>query len=350
MLRTRSFAVAFSLALFGAGAHTAQANLTDNQTVPAPATQVANATPQNLPEEDMPLADGAEMAEGSESMLELPLPIARALEQGMVLESQFNAESDLTGWVLSLDGQFTLVYTTPDQRTLISGALINEAGQNLSELYAQQYFPKPDIALLEESTYISVGAPKEQDLPDSATAEDAPTGEQALAEGEQISAEGEVSATPAATEKTVEAKRVIYAFFDPSCPFCHLAWKAFQPYVDKGVEIRWIPVAFLNPESRDKAAAILQDRNPENLLAESMRLFNTEEQPTTSVKETSRRQLQNNMKLMQRFGIQGTPGLIWADDNGELNIRSGMPKLDEFSHITGLPEQPQTDPELFRFR
>ncbi|MFG1490081.1 hypothetical protein ABMA58_12600, partial [Oceanospirillum sp. HFRX-1_2] len=62
------------------------------------------------------------------------------------------------------------------------------------------------------------------------------------------------------------------------------------------------------------------------------------------------RQLQNNMKLMQRFGIQGTPGLIWADDNGELNIRSGMPKLDEFAHITGLPEQPQTDPELFRFR
>lgn len=339
MLRTRSFAVAFSLALFGAGTLSAQANLTENQT--APATQVANASSSNnvlpkqsdLPADDLQ-TDSAVVIEGSESIMELPLPIARALEQGMVLESQFNAESDLTGWVLSLDGQFTLVYTTPDQRTLISGALINEAGQNLSELYAQQYFPKPDISLLEESTYISIGAPKEKNLPDSATSTDSNSSEQ----------------DTAATEKTVEAKRVIYAFFDPSCPFCHLAWKAFQPYVDKGVEIRWIPVAFLNPESRDKAAAILQDRNPENLLAESMRLFNTEEQPTTPVKETSRRQLQNNMKLMQRFGIQGTPGLIWADDNGELNIRSGMPKLDEFAHITGLPEQPQTDPELFRFR
>lgn len=340
MLRTRSFAVAFSLALFGAGMLSAQANLTDNQT--APATQIANASSSSnalpdqnsdLPEDGMP-ADSAVVIEGSESIMELPLPIARALEQGMVLESQFNAESDLTGWVLSLDGQFTLVYTTPDQRTLISGALINEAGQNLSELYAQQYFPKPDITLLEEATYISIGAPKEKNLPDSATSADTPAEQQ----------------DNAATEKTVEAKRVVYAFFDPSCPFCHLAWKAFQPYIAKGVEIRWIPVAFLNPESRDKAAAILQDRNPETLLAESMRLFNTEEQPTTSVKETSRRQLQNNMKLMQRFGIQGTPGLIWSDNNGELNIRSGMPKLDEFAHITGLPEQPQTDPELFRFR
>lgn len=354
MLRTRSFAVAFSLALFGAGLNTAQANLNDSQANQSAVqgTQIANATPQTsaqdtgLPEDDMPLADNAAIAaEGSESMLELPLPISRAIEQGMVLESQFNAESDLTGWVLSLDGQFTLVYTTPDKRTLISGALINEAGQNLSELYAQQYFPKPDISLLEESTYISIGAPKEVNLPDSATAQVAPEGDNAATEMTT-----DAGVAEPVTEQTAEAERVIYAFFDPSCPFCHLAWKAFQPYVDKGVEIRWIPVAFLNPESRDKAAAILQGSNPETMLAESMRLFNTEEQPATSVKETSRRQLQHNMKLMQRFGIQGTPGLIWADDNGELNIRSGMPKLDEFSHITGLPEQPQTDPELFRFR
>ncbi|WP_417595679.1 thioredoxin fold domain-containing protein [Oceanospirillum sp.] len=347
MLRTRSFAIAFSLALFGAGLHTAQASLNSQQTGnEAPATQLATVSTSNTSEkhpssetEQVSLAD-----KGSESMVGLPLPISRALEQGLVLESQFHAESDLTGWVLSLDGQFTLVYTTPDQRTLISGALINEAGQNLSERYAQKYFPKPDIALLEEATYISIGAPKELNLPDSATA---PV--DASPDGESTNTQAESGAEPA-TEQTIEAKRVIYAFFDPSCPFCHLAWKAFQPYIDKGVEIRWIPVAFLNPESRDKAAAILQSRNPENELTESMRLFNTEQQPTAAVKETSRRQLQSNMKLMQRFGIQGTPGLVWADESGELKIRSGMPKLGEFPHITGLPEQPQTDPGLFRFR
>ncbi len=337
MLRTRSFAIAFSLALFGAGLHTAQASLN---------TQLANVSVPNASEENS--LSGSEEAplavKGSESMISLPLPISRALEQGLVLESQFNAESGLTGWVLSLDDQFTLVYTTPDQRTLISGALINEAGQNLSERYAQKYFPKPDIALLEEATYISVGAPKELNLPDSATA---PV--DASPNGESTNTHAEPGTEPA-TEQLIEAKRVIYAFFDPNCPFCQLAWKAFQPYIDKGVEIRWIPVAFLNPESRDKAAAILQSRNPENELTESMRLFNTEQQPTAAVKETSRRQLQSNMKLMQRFGIQGTPGLVWANQDGELNIRSGMPKLDEFSDITGLPEQSQTDPELFRFR
>lgn len=333
MLRTTSFAVAFSLALIGANTQTAHANINDAEGTVTANAKAAQTTADNdgLPDDEQGRITAPE---GSESLLELPLPIARAIEQGMVLESQFKAESDLTGWVLSLDGQFTLVYTTPDQRTLISGALINEAGNNLSELYAQKYFPKPDISLLEDATYISIGAPEAPDLPDSASADKA----------------SDASTEPVSAEATAPAHRVVYAFFDPSCPFCHLVWKAFQPYMNKGVEIRWIPVAFLSPESRDKAAAILQANNPVAELGESMRLFNTEEQPQTPVKERARRQLQNNMKLMQRFGIQGTPGLIWQDNKGELKIRSGMPKLDEFSYITGLPEQPQSDPELFRFR
>ena len=332
MLRTKSFAVAFSLMLFSAAPATAQANLNEGSAPRIANTQTAQNSTSSA--DDATAGQSAADSAGSESAMDLPLPISRALEQGMSLESRFEAESGLTGWVLSLDGQFTLVYTTPDQRTLISGALINEAGDNLSELYARQYFPKPEISVLEGATYISTGAPEPENLPDAASSAPENT-------------EADPQTQPA---EPVEPHRIVYAFFDPDCPFCHLVWKAFQPYIDKGVEVRWIPVAFLSPESRDKAAAILQARNPEAAFADSMALFGTDEQPTAGVKETSRRQLQNNMKLMQRFGIQGTPGLIWEDNNGELNIRSGMPKLDEFSHITDLPEQPQSDPELFRFR
>ena len=317
MLRTTSQAVAFSLALIGAGTSSAFANLNDDQAPQAVKTSATAAAPQ-------------QGADARESLLTLPLPIARAIEQGMELESRFNAESGLTGWVLSLDGQFTLVYTTADQRTLISGALINEAGDNLSERYAQKYFPKPDISLLEDATYISTGARSNGDLPDSAS--------------------GQGSSSDKKPAAAADQPRIVYAFFDASCPFCHLVWKGFQPYLDKGVEIRWLPVAFLAPDSRDKAAAILQARNPEKALADSMELFGSDEQPQAAVKDSTRRQLQNNMKLMQRFGIQGTPGLIWQDDAGQLQVRSGMPKLPEFAEITGLKEQPQTDPELFRFR
>jgi len=354
MYRTTFFAIAFTLAMIEVPIAQANINAADasSESQVAHSTSDSNALPAG--------SDNVALNNvGNESMLELPLPITRAIAQGMALESRFKAESELTGWVLSLDDQFTLVYTTPDHRTLISGALINEAGTNLSELYAQQYFPKPDFSLLEDTTFISIGTPEEQSLPDSAsstgsdasgesngdeTSDKLDTSDQAV---DNLDVDGAELSAPAEQQKP---HRVVYAFFDPSCPFCHLAWQAFQPYMDKGVEVRWVPVAFLSPESRDKAAAILQDSSPENALAESMRLFNTEEQPQASVKESARRQLQNNMKLMQRFGIQGTPGLVWQDDDGELNIRSGMPKLDDFSHITGLPEQPQTDPKLFRFR
>ena len=332
MYRTTFFAIAFTLAMIEAPI--AQANL--KSTEGSQETSVVNATPNsNLSSTD---TDGAASNDDDrESSIQLPLSIIRAIEQGMTLESQFKAESGLTGWVLSLDNQFTLVYTTPDQRTLISGALISEEGDNLSELYAQQYFPKPDITLLEDATFISTGASKEQSILDSVAE---------TIKGMDTSNKSDT----ANLDDQDNPHRVVYAFFDPSCTFCHLVWKALQPYIDKDVEVRWIPVAFLSPESRDKAAAILQHSSPEDKFAESMRLFNTEEQPQSPAKETTRRQLQSNMKLMQRFGIQGTPGLVWQDDNGELNIRSGMPKLDDFSHITGLPEQPQTDPRLFRFR
>ncbi|OPX56317.1 thiol:disulfide interchange protein DsbG [Oceanospirillum multiglobuliferum] len=283
----------------------------------------------------------------SESVLELPAPIARAIEQGMSLESQFIAESDLTGWVLSLDGQYTLVYTTPDQRTLISGAIINDAGENLSERYARQYFPKPDFTLLEQAAYISVGyqAPvAKAEVPEK---KPSTTAETASADTNTANNNIEV---PVETPLTEPAQKVVYAFFDPNCPFCQLTWKAFIPYVAQGVEVRWIPVAFLNASSRAKSAAILQAEQPEDALNESMQTFGSEQQAEASIKDRSRRQLQDNMKLMQRFGIQGTPGIIWLDANNEMQIRSGMPKLHEFAEITGLPEQAQTAPELARFR
>ena len=350
MLRTKSFTAVFSLVLFSSFLNTAQANLNEpmnNQAGKDQAPQIAANTSGQVANSGQGAQSQLGRADrvGNESVLEPPLPIARALEQGMTLESRFKAASGLTGWVLSLDGRFTLVYTTADQRTLISGALIDEAGNNLSEWYAQQYFPKPEIALLKESTYISVGAPKEHSLPDSASAAASDT-----LTGTDVLTETDTDPTEVSAPGLVETHRVIYAFFDPSCPFCHLAWKAFQPYLEQGVEIRWIPVAFLNPQSRDRAAAILQNQNPETALEEGMRLFGTEDQPSAPVKDSTRRQLQNNMKLMQRFGIQGTPGMVWLDETGELNIRSGMPRLEEFAQITGLPEQPQTDPELFRFR
>lgn len=335
MLRTKFIAAGFSLILLSTGMGNAQANL-------GAASAVAENDEQNMAPNTPDAAAGVFLQGDA-----IPHAIARVLDQGMTLLESFPAESGLTGWVLSLEGEHTLVYTTAQGDVLISGALLDASGVNLSERYARQYFPKPDIALLEGAAYIRVGQRQEQNLPDSATSEAVTLSDTAK---DTVSPGAEMSTALSEEAPVPDTPRVVYAFFDPACPLCHLAWKAFKPYMDQGVELRWIPVAFLAPDSREKAAAILQGTDPQAVMAASMLHFNTGDQPAESVKETSRRQLQNNMKLMQRFGIQGAPGFIWEDDKGVLNIRSGMPKLNELAEITGLPEQPQTDPELFRFR
>lgn len=301
----------------------AQANLSEQE-----ALSRAEARTAQVADEAATDVTAASEIDSPETLLELPAPIARAIEQGMALEHQFAAESELTGWVLSLDGQYTLVYTTPDQRTLISGALIDEAGENLSERYARQYFPKPDFSLLEQATYVAIG----RQTPASTTSEPQP------------------AAQASEAAPVIPAQNVVYAFFDPNSPFCQLAWKAFTPYIAQGLEVRWIPVAFLSASSRAKSAAILQAEQPEAALNASMAALGSDQQPEADIHERTARQLQENMKLMQRFGIQGTPGILWLDSNQALQIRSGMPKLHEFADITGLPEQPQTAPELARFR
>lgn len=56
------------------------------------------------------------------------------------------------------------------------------------------------------------------------------------------------------------------------------------------------------------------------------------------------------MELGGAFGINGTPGIVWKDKQGKVNIKAGMPRLSEIPRITGLPEQKVDDPDLARFR
>jgi hypothetical protein len=63
-------------------------------------------------------------------------------------------------------------------------------------------------------------------------------------------------------------KSTIYVFMDPNCIFCHYAWKAFQPYEAAGLQVHWIPMGFLKPDSAGKAAALLQAQDGPALMHE----------------------------------------------------------------------------------
>jgi thiol:disulfide interchange protein DsbG len=244
-----------------------------------------------------------------------PKPIQEMLQSGAQIFKEFPAASQLKGWIIVKDHRYTIVYSTPDNKTLLAGDLIDEDGNNLTEKYADLYLPKRDLAplydKLEKSAFISEGT---QGAP----------------------------------------KSVIYVFFDPNCPFCHFAWKALQPYEAVGLQVRWIPVAYLMETSTGKAAAILQAGDKlaafrDNEMNYSLANHSGGIKPAKPTAATNKL-LQSNSELMHAFGITGTPALVWKDAAGKVQMKGGLPRLHELPAITGLPEQAIDDPELARFK
>ena len=246
-----------------------------------------------------------------------PKQIDAAVREGAKVVRTFAAASGLKGWVLSRNGHYSLVYSTPDGKTLLVGELIDgDSGTSLSEQYYAKYVPQPDPAALfgklERSHFIAEGTLK-------------------------------------------SPKSVIYVLFDPNCPFCHFAWKALQPYERVGLQVRWIPVAYLMQSSPGKAAAIMEAEDPGAALRENEEKYDVARHQggIAALSDPSAgtlRRLRAHNELMQAFGASGTPALVWRDAQGKIRVSVGMPRLSRLPDITALPAQPEDDPSLARFR
>lgn len=259
----------------------------------------------------------AAMAISAHAVAATPVPrvLDQAVKAGAKVTRQFPAGSGLTGWVLSHDGRHSIVYTSADNKTLIAGMLIDQDGNNLSRAHEQQYVPQPDFSAaygrLEKSAFVMEGRAK-------------------------------------------DPVSVVYAFVDANCPFCHHLWRAVQPYEAAGLQVRWIPVATLGPTSMPKALAVLSAKDK---TAAFRQMEAAHGKPWDGAARYSERShpaiaaaIRANGELMEQFGIGGTPGVIWRDKQGKVHVKAGMPRLSELPAITGLPEQPITDPDLTRFR
>jgi thiol:disulfide interchange protein DsbG len=242
-----------------------------------------------------------------------PPALRYPLQQGFHIVRSFKAVSGLTGWVLKdPGGEYRVLYSTADGRTLIAGALYASNGDVLSEQYSAQYLPQPDLSALwselEKAQTISTGA-------------------------------------------TAHPKSTIYVIMDPNCIYCHLLWKALKPYQAAGLQVKWLPVGFLHEDSEDKAAALLN--GGASVFEQSQDAFDekTESGGVTGIKPTpdQRTELEANLQLMKDANIQGTPGVFYMDHAGKVVRKDGMPLMGELPAITGLPAQPETDPELKPF-
>ena len=159
----------------------------------------------------------------------------------------------------------------------------------------------------------------------------------------------------AVVEGASNPKRVLYVFWDANCYYCNLTWKALQHYERAGLQVRWVPVAYQKDNSAALAAAVMGAKDRAAALRENETRYRAKSydggiKAAAKVPADLALELEDNMTLMGRFGMSGTPALVWKDAKGVVRTHLGLPPLSKLPDITGLPEQKIDDPELAKYR
>lgn len=239
---------------------------------------------------------GAQEAKKLDPMPEPPALMQTLVKGGMKVETAFEAGSQLTGWILSAGpGQTLAAYSTPDNERVLVGQLMDAKGVNLTNLHMEQFAPKIDLAKLwpevEKSAYVVEGA------------------------------------------NDKNAKATLYIFKDANCGYCHQVWSNLQPHM-KDVQVRWIPVAFLADDSKNKAAAIFDAKDPAKLIAQLHAEWGkTSTLSKTPVSADVRKKLEANKILMGALGIRGTPAIVYKDNAGVVKLVDGSPAPQVLAEI-----------------
>ena len=235
---------------------------------------------------------------------ERPAPLRALEKQGMTVVGTFASPGGLTAWAAYIGQQPVALYATPDGKHVIAGKMLDSEGRNVTREALDKAVRGPMSAGLwkqiESSHWIADGEPK--------------------------------------------APRTVYVFTDPNCPYCNKFWADARPWVDTGkVVLRHVMVGILTPTSSAKAAALLADKNPSAALAAYERghaaenakalssghpgpLSNDGLKPLANIPVAIQAQLDANEKLMAAMGLQATPAMVWRDQAGTVQMRTGTPE------------------------
>jgi thiol:disulfide interchange protein DsbG len=237
----------------------------------------------------------------------LPPALEGLQKQGGVIGQSFPAPDGLTGWVVQIQGRSLILYTTPSGNYVLSGALVDQGGKNLTEQYGDTYIEQPAAnkligQLAKDPTLIDEGDPHAPDL---------------------------------------------YAYADANCSFCNKLWTELRPYVQSGkVRVHWVMLAFLKETSPGRGAAILAA--PDRLAA-----LNTDESkfdkdheeggipPLDPIPVAVGAALQAHDAEMAEAGSQGTPLLLYRKGN-TWTLSEGMPRDFQTFMSTVNPSIPPT--------
>ncbi len=253
---------------------------------------------------------------GSTSTVNLNTPAAKLVMQvingqGTITET-FPAIAGLTGFVVQAtegSNNSGIMYADHQGQYLFVGSIINAQGQDMTQLYTNEYINSkiagPAYAAALQTTYFTSGSDK-------------------------------------APHKAV-------IIIDPNCIYCHLLYTQLQPLIASDqVQIRWVPVAFRDPSSPGKAAAILNaGTGAAALFDQNEKGFNdqTEEGAVTPLQPNPNdpavtaafNAVAQNTQFFSKFGFQGTPTILYKQNNGDVVMVPGYVQGQAFqSMITSM--------------
>ena len=149
-------------------------------------------------------------------------------------------------------------------------------------------------------------------------------------------------------EGSTHPRQVLYVFMDANCPYCHTLWQALQPYYASGLQVRAILVGLIAASSPGKAAAILDAANPSAALRLNEQRWGHGPDPRGGIAPVAhpsrrdRRTLARDAELMQAFGIQGTPGIVFTAADGKIYLLPGMPAVADLPRLVATAGVPRT--------
>ena len=225
---------------------------------------------------------------------ELPAAIKAVEAKGVRIVDQFEAPAGLTGYAGEINGQGVAMYLTKDGKNVIVGTLLDEQANDLTAEPMEKlvYGPLGDVMWerMENSTWIADGKD--------------------------------------------DAERIVYVFSDPNCPYCTQFWEQARPWVESGkVQVRHIMVGMLRPDSAGKAAAMLTAADPSAALT-SHEQGKRNTQALKQIPGEVRKQLAENLDLMNELGSSATPSIFYKE-NGRLENQQGAPQPEALERIMG---------------
>jgi thioredoxin-related protein len=241
--------------------------------------------------------------------------------------------SGLQGWFVLTSGGVQVVYLTPDQKTVLAGAMFAADGRNVSVSQMKDLWQAEkslgdllNQAGKQQVMAVQAGADKNGVASLDSASVKAPAStlpSVSLSPGNRLMQD--LEATAGSVVGTNDKAPLLYMIVSPTCPYCHGTWKELRDDVRKGnLRIKLILISGGEVAKLGMSAALLQAKDPMEAWDKYVEGDKTALLSITP-DEAHIRAAMANENLVNRWDIRVTPYLVYRAKDNKVKIIQGRP-------------------------